>query len=151
MDNCEKLAQIEGFVAERYVQKTANEIHLLTELMSQESYINLIDSDRDFKKLRQDMEEIYKCALTEGFRIEADSFGGYCLVNRSGKIIKKGEIKCAVGLLAKKPKDRVIDDWSLMEGDKLLVGVASWANHSCVPNCDYYMSGGFKGRECVRL
>ena len=51
----------------------------------------------------------------------------------------------------KKPKDRVIDDWSLMEGAKLLVGVARWANHSCVPNCDYYMSGGFKGRECVRL
>ena len=45
----------------------------------------------------------------------------------------------------------MIDDWSLMEGDKLLVGVAKWANHSCVPNCDYYMSGGFKGRECVRL
>ena len=54
-------------------------------------------------------------------------------------------------LAGKKPKDRVIDDWSLMEGDKLLVGVARWANHSCVPNCDYYMSGGFKGRECVRL
>ena len=51
----------------------------------------------------------------------------------------------------KKPKDRVIDDWSLMEGAKLLVGVARWANHSCVPNCDYYMSVGFKGRECVRL
>ena len=56
MDNCEKLAQIEGFVARRYVQKTANEIHLLTDLMSQESYMNLIDSDRDFKLLSQDME-----------------------------------------------------------------------------------------------
>ena len=99
-----KLAQIEGFVAERYVQKTANEIHLLTELMSQESYMNLIDSDRDFKKLSQDMEEIYKCALTEGFRIEADNFGGYCLVNCSGKIIKKSKFKCAVGLLAKNQK-----------------------------------------------
>ena len=89
MDNCEKLAQVEGFVAERYVQKTANELHLLTELMSQESYMNLRYSDRDFKKLSQDMEEIYKCALIEGFRIEADNFGGYCSVNRSGKIIKK--------------------------------------------------------------
>ena len=49
------------------LKKTANEIHLLTELMSQESYMNLIDSDRDFKKLSQDMEETYKCALTEDF------------------------------------------------------------------------------------
>ena len=38
-----------------------------------------------------------------------------------------------------------------MQGDKLLVGVARWANHSCRPNCDYYMAGGFNGRVCVRL
>ena len=45
----------------------------------------------------------------------------------------------------------MIDDWSLMEGDKLLVCVARWVNHSCVPNFELYMSGGFKDRECVRL
>ena len=28
-------------------------------------------------------------------------FGGYCSVNRSGRVIKKGEIKCAAGSLAK--------------------------------------------------
>ena len=38
-----------------------------------------------------------------------------------------------------------------MEGEKMLVGVARWANHSCLPNCQYYMSGGFRGRVCVRL
>ena len=86
-----------------------------------------------------------------GLGLNLTIFGGYCLINRSGKTIKCGEIEVAVGLLAKKPKDREIDDWSLMEGDKLLVGVARWANHSCVPNCDYYMCGGYKGRECVRL
>ena len=32
-----------------------------------------------------------------------------------------------------------------------MVGVARWVNHSCRPNCDYYMSGGFNGRPCVRL
>ena len=25
------------------------------------------------------------------------------------------------------------------------------ANHSCRPNCYYFMPGGFRGRECVRL
>ena len=38
-----------------------------------------------------------------------------------------------------------------MDGEKLLVGVARWANHSCKANCDFYMGRGFKGRECVRL
>ena len=151
MDLCEKLAQIEGFVAENYVERSDHEVHLLTELISKNSYMDLMNSDNHFKRLHQDLEEVYKCSFNAGFRIEPDSFGGYCLINRSGKTIKCGEINVAVGLLAKKPKDREIDDWSLMEGDKLLVGVARWANHSCVPNCDYYMCGGYKGRECVRL
>ena len=43
------------------------------------------------------------------------------------------------------------DRWLAFKVDKLLVGVARWANLSCVPNCDYYMCGGYKGRECVRL
>ena len=38
-----------------------------------------------------------------------------------------------------------------MEGDKLHVGVARWANRSCRPNCDYYIGGGINGRVCVRL
>ena len=38
-----------------------------------------------------------------------------------------------------------------MEGEKLMIGIARWANHLCEPKCDYYMSGGYNGRECVRL
>ena len=38
-----------------------------------------------------------------------------------------------------------------MEGEKLMIGIARWANHSCERNYDYYMSGGYNGRECVRL
>ena len=151
MDLCEKLAQIEGFVAHHYVERSDHEVHLLTELISKNSYIDLMNSDNHFKRLHQDLEEVYKCSFNAGFRIEPDNFGGYCLIDRSGKTIKCGEINVAVCLLAKKPKDCEIDDWSLMEGDKLLVGVARWANHSCVPNCDYYMCGGYKGRECLRL
>ena len=45
----------------------------------------------------------------------------------------------------------MLDDWTLMEGEKILVGISRWANHSCQPNCDYYKVGRFKGRECVRL
>ena len=38
-----------------------------------------------------------------------------------------------------------------MQAEKILAGVARWANHSCIPNFDFYMSGGFRGRQCVRL
>ena len=151
MDLCEKLAQVEGFLPDYYVERSDHEVHLLTKLISKDRYMALMNSDKNFKRLHQDLEQVYKCSFNAGFRIETDNFGGYCLINRSGKTIKCGEINVAVGLLGKKPKDREIDDWSLMESDKLLVGVAGWADHSCVPNCDYYMCGGYKERACVRL
>ena len=148
MDQCEKLAQFEGFLAEQFVKRSDYPIHALTNLLSADSYKKLLISDKSFKKPHLDMEEIYKSSFSFGLRID---YGGYGLFNRSGKVIKCGEKKVAVGLLAKKPKNREIDDWSLMEGDKLLVGVARWANHSCVANCDYYLSNGFRGRVYVRL
>ena len=49
-------------------------------------------------------------------------------MNRAGEKIRPG----------KQPKGRFLDAWSLIDGDKLLVGVARWVNHSCGPNCDYY-------------
>ena len=38
--------------------------------------MGLIDWDKAFKNLCRDMEEIYKCALNDGFRIKADSLVG---------------------------------------------------------------------------
>ena len=66
--------------------------------------MSLIDSDKDFKILCQDMDGKYKRAPKEEFRIKADRFREYFLVNRSGRLIKKGEIKFAEGLLAKNQK-----------------------------------------------
>ena len=129
MDQCEKLAQVEGYVAGHFLEHSEHEVHALTNLLSKESYMNLLNSDRKFKKLHTDMEDIYKSAVDFGLRIEPDKFGGYCLVNRSGNTIKCGEINCAVGLLGRKSKGHEIDDWPSMEGEKLVVGVARWANH----------------------
>ena len=97
------------------------------------------------------MNEIYTAAFSAGLRIDPDAFGGFCLMNRAGSVIRQGEIKFSVGLLGKKWRGQVLVDWSLMEGEKLLVGIARWANRSYQPNCDYYTAGGFNGRECVRL
>ena len=153
MDLCEKLAQVEDFKAEHYVERSDHEVHLLTELISQNSYMDLLNSDNHFKRLHQVLRDLtdYKCSFNAKFRVETDNFGGYSLINCSGKTIKRGEINVAVGLLAKKPKDCEIDDWSLMEGDKLLIGVARWANNLRAPNSGYYICGGYKGRKCVRL
>ena len=104
MDQCEKLAQVEGFLAEQFVKRSDYPIHALTNLLSADSYKKLLISDKSFKKLHLDIEEIYKSSFSFGLRIEPDNYGGYGLFNRSGKVIKCGEIKVAVGLLAKKPK-----------------------------------------------
>ena len=38
MDQCEKLAQVEGFLAEQFVKRSDNPIHALTNLLSADSY-----------------------------------------------------------------------------------------------------------------
>ena len=78
MDLCEKLAQVECFVAGHYVERSEHEVHLLTELISKDSYMALMNSDNHFKRLHQDLEEVYKGSFNAGFRIEPENFGGYC-------------------------------------------------------------------------
>ena len=53
-----------------------------------------------------------------------------------------------MGLLG---KVRENDDWSMMEGERLLVGDVRGAKQPCQPTCEYYMSGGYNDRLCVRL
>ena len=43
MNLCEKLAQIEGFVADHYVERSNHEINLHTELISKNSYMDLMN------------------------------------------------------------------------------------------------------------
>ena len=151
MSECENLAQIEGQLSEKLLKDFPNSPKLLTVLWSKDDFELKLRNDRKLKKLFMDMSESYKAAMDFGLSIEPDKYGGFCLVNRSMSAIKPGEIEVAVGLLANLPKENSYKDWSIMEGGKLLVGVARWANHSCKANCDYYMKGDYRGRQCVRL
>ena len=143
MDFCEKFCLVEDAVSKRFISDTVVVPHALTSMISDEDFCRLQASDRQFLKLYNDMICIYTAAYEAGFRIEPDSFGGFCLVNRNGRTIKSGVMDSTVGLLAKKPPNCEIDERSIMEGERLMVGVARWVNHSCRQNCDYYMSGGF--------
>ena len=120
-------------------------------LWSKDDFDLKLRNDRKLKKLFMDMSEPFKAAMDFRLSIEPDKYGGFCLVNRSMSAIKPGEIEVAVGLLANLPTENLYKDCSVMEGGKLLVGVARWANHSCKANCDYYMKGGYRGRQCGRL
>ena len=124
---------------------------VLTSLLSDDEMKRKQKSNRQFSQLCDDMVKIYSASFEAGLEIERYKFGGFCLVNRSGRTIKSGVIENTVGLLGKKPKNRELDDWSVTEGEKSLVGVARWANQSCRPNCEFYVSGVFNGRPCVRL
>ena len=151
VDNFEVLAQVEGYLANSYLSSFERIPHSLTELWSKELFLEQVRTLKNVKKIYEDMKTIYGDAHENGLRIELDNFGGFGLFNRSKKTIRVGVIDFSVGLIEKCTKNRKIDDWSAMEGEKMLVGVARWANHSCLPNCQYYMSGGFRGRVCVRL
>ena len=146
MSECENLAQIEGQLSEKLLEDFPNSPKLLTVLWSKDDFELKLRNDRKLKKLFMDMSESYKAAKDFGLSIEPDKYGGFCLVNRSMSAIKPGEIEVAVGLLANLPKENSYKDWSVMEGGKLLVGVARLANQSCKANCDYYMKGGYRGR-----
>ena len=151
IENYEMLAQVEGFIAKSILSKFDREPHPLTDLWTKDDFLERVKINRSLKKLYDDMQSFYTGAFEEGLRIEPDKFGGFGLFNRSSRRIPPGEIPFSVGLLEKCPRDRIIDDWSAVQGEKILAGVARWANHSCIPNCDFYMSGGYRGRQCVRL
>ena len=73
-------------------------------------------------------------------------------MNRSKQTFPQGvELKHTVDLLPKIGTRSTVDDISVLTGDRLLIRIARWASHSCDPNCEYYMSNGFKGRTAVRL
>ena len=138
-------------VSVKFLESSDRKPHNLTNLLSEEEFFELWNKDRKLRKLFEDMRQVYWEVYHAGFKIAPDSFGGFRFMTSTGEKIRPGEISCAVGLLGNQPKGRFLDDWLLMEGDKLLVGVARWANHLCRPNCNYYMAGGFNGGVWLRL
>ena len=151
MELCQNLCQVEDIVSKIYIYDKFVVPHALASPLTDEDITFLQKHNREFNKLYKDMVRIYDASYTAGLRIEPESFDLFGLVNRTGSTIKIGVIEHTVGLLGKVPRTFEIDDWSMMERERLLVGAARWANHSCQPNCVYYMSGGYNGRLCVRL
>ena len=147
----EFLAQAEGYLSLKFLSEFSNQPKTLTDLWPKDRFDKELKENRVFKQIYKDLEDAYVAAKDFGLNIEPDSFGGFCLRNKTGHTIKTGEIMSAVGLIAKLPAGWDLNNWSVMQGEKLLLGVARWANHSCRANCDYYMKGGFRGRPCVRL
>ena len=102
MDTFEKFCQVEWFVSIKFIESGGREPHAMTTPLSEQRFLVQLGQDRFLQKLFTDMTNIYSEAHSAGFRLEPDSFGGYKLVNRSGKTIKPGEIDATVGLLTKK-------------------------------------------------
>ena len=109
-------------------------------LWSESDLNERLESSAKFRILFKDVEEIYENALKFGFSLEPDSYGGFCLMNRSKQTFPQGlDLQHTVGLLQKIGTGSTVDDISVMTGERLLIGIARWANHSCDPNCEYYM------------
>ena len=106
MDFCEMLAQVEGHVSVNYIDTRKRRPHNLTKLLSKEEISAIREKDKKLQKLFDNFEDMYSAAYEAGIRIEPDKFGGFCLVNRTGRVIRIGEIVSTVGLLGKKRKDR---------------------------------------------
>ena len=110
------LSQTEGWVSKSFIQDAEISPYVLTSLLSDDEMKRMQKSNRQFSKLCDDMVKINSASFDAGLRIERDKFGGFCLVNRSGRTIKSGVIENTVGLLGEKPKNRELDDWSMMGG-----------------------------------
>ena len=127
----EFLAQAEGYLLLKFLSEFSNQPKILTDLWPKDRFDKELKENRVFKQIYKDLEDAYVAAKDFGLNIEPDSFGGFCLRNKTGHTIKTGEIMSAVGLIAKLPAGWDLNNWSVMQGEKLLVGVARWANHSC--------------------
>ena len=80
---------------------------------------------------------MYSAAFEKGLAIELDQFGGFKLTNRGAITFKAGEIDVTLGLLCKLPTDKLSENFSVMEKDQAMLGVARFANHCCAPTCDF--------------
>ena len=67
-------------------------------------------------------------------------------MNGGAITFKAGKIDVALGLLCKLPADKVSENFSVMDKDQAMLGVARFANHCCTPNCDFYMKNDYRGR-----
>ena len=123
MELCQNLCQIEDIVSKNYFHDTLVVPHALASPLTDKDITLLQENNREFNKWK-DMVRIYDASFTAGSRIESDSFDGFGLVNETSSTIKIGIIERTAGLLGKMPRTFEIDDLSMMEGERLLVGVA---------------------------
>ena len=98
---------------------------------------------------------IYRTADSKGFKNEPDKFGGLGLFNKTGRVLnpRLEPIHEVVGIIEDIPTDfrEKLTPLSIMKSSStsrevVLLGVARFVNHSCMPNTRY-----FQGYSCDYL
>ena len=72
-------------------------------------------------------------------------------MNRISITFKAGKIDVNLGLLCKLPADKLSENFSVMEKNQAMLGIAIFANHCGAPNYNCYTKVGFRGRKAIML
>ena len=84
------LPQIDGQVARNVVEHFNREPGTMIELEFCEVFAGKVSFDRKLQNQMQVVDEVYRQTEAMGFRIEADSYGGFGIFNRCERKIKRG-------------------------------------------------------------
>ena len=155
MTKCEDLIKLDAFVSSNLLQVfTLKPMMMLPEDTSS-SIVAKVSSNQNLSKTPEGFSMVYRTADSKRFKIEPDTFGGFGLFNKTGRVLKPRlePIHKVVGIIEDIPTDlrEKLTPLSIMKSSStsrevVLLGVARFVNHSCMPNTRY-----FQGYSCDYL
>ena len=119
------------------------------------SIVAKVSSNQNLSKTLEGFSMVYRTADSKGFKIEPDKFGGFGLSNKTGRVLKPKlePIHENAGIIEDIPTDlrEKLTPLSIMKSSStsrkvVLLGVARFVKHSCMPNTRY-----FQGYSCDYL
>ena len=159
LTNCELIALSDAFVVQDLVESGERKSATFFSLVPRDQYLQALQSNKKLARYDSLLRSCYEDALKSKIQFEHDKFDGYELVNRKEISLSEGEIlhECR-GYMERIPHSKehsinpisIIDETELCKAKRVLVGAVRFANHSCVPNCEF-LATEHKGRKCVKL
>ena len=159
LTNCELIALSDAFVVQDLVESGGRKSATLVSLVPRDQYLQELQSNKKLARYDSLLRSCYEDAQKSKIQFEHDKYDGYELVNRKETSLSKGEYlhECR-GYMGRIPPSKelsinpisIIDETEYCKAKRVLVGAVRFANHSCVPNCQF-LATEHNGRKCVKL
>ena len=163
MLNCLAIAHADVCVTRKLISTTDLSVMPMVKALSDLEYNEMRSLDPKQKQYEKLLTDCYLSAVNNGFSFEPDQYGGFGHFYRGQQEIKKKRGKSTfltyvLGYIENIPESSVKDfkeisifrATEVCKKDRIMVGTTRFANHSCRPDCRYFVSE-VGARKCIKL